>query len=86
MNRRLFWTSVGVFLLIAFVGLSFVAGGPKDAIEMVRFALPHMHVGTLKAGDTAPDVRLVALDGKTHFHLHEHISGRPLVLIFGSFT
>ncbi len=53
---------------------------------MVRFALPHMHVGTLKAGDTAPDVRLVALDGKTRFHLHERTSGRPLVLIFGSFT
>jgi hypothetical protein len=88
MNRWLFWAtiSVGVCLVIAFVGLSFMAGGPKDAIEMVRFALPHMHLGTLKAGDTAPDVPLVALDGKTRFHLHERTSGRPLVLIFGSFT
>jgi len=88
MNRWLFRTtvSVGVFLVIAFVGLSLMAGGSKDAIEMVRYALPHMHVGTLKAGDPAPDVRLVALDGKTRFHLHERIGGRPLVLIFGSFT
>ena len=88
MNRWLFWTtvSVGVFLVVAFVGLSLMAGGPKDAIEMVRYALPQMHAGILKEGDTAPDVRLVALDGKTRFHLHERASGRPLVLIFGSFT
>jgi len=88
MNRWLVWTtvSVGGFLGIAFVGLSFMAGGPKDAVAMVRFALPHMHVGTLKAGDSAPDVRLVALDGKARFHLHERTKGRPLVLIFGSFT
>ncbi len=88
MNRWLFRTtvSVGLFLVSAFVGLSFMAGGPKDAIEMVRFALPHMHVGTLKAGDPAPDVRLVALDGKTRFRLHERTNRRPMVLIFGSFT
>jgi len=88
MSRGLFWTivAVGVVLVIAFVGLSFMAGGPKDAIGMVRFALPHMRLGTLKTGDTAPDVRLVALDGTTRFHLHDRTSGRPLVLVFGSFT
>jgi hypothetical protein len=88
MNRWLVRTtvSVGVLLVIAFVGLSFMAGSPKDAIEMVRYALPYMHLGTLKAGDSAPDVRLVALDGETRFHLHERTKGRPLVLIFGSFT
>ncbi len=63
-----------------------MAGGPKDAMQMVRFALPHMHLGTLKAGDRAPDARLVALDGATRFHIHERTSGRPLVLVFGSFT
>ena len=88
MNRWLWWTTgSGVVLLaVAFVGLSLMAGSPKDALEMVRYALPHMRVGSLKAGDTAPDVRLVGLDGKTRFHLHERTSGRPLVLIFGSFT
>jgi peroxiredoxin len=45
-----------------------------------------MHVGNLKPGDSAPDVRLVALDGKNRFHLRERIKERPLVLIFGSFT
>ena len=88
MNRLLLWTTVSVagLLVLAFVALSFMAGGPKDAVEMVRFALPHMHLGTLKVGDRAPDARLVALDGTTRFHLRERASGRPLVLVFGSFT
>jgi hypothetical protein len=88
MNRWLFWiiVPISVLLVVAFAGLSLMAGSPKDAIAMMRYALPHMHVGTLKPGDVAPDVRLVALDGKTRFQLHERTSGRPLVLIFGSFT
>ena len=88
MKRWLIWTTVfaGSLLVLAFVGLSFMAGSPKDALAMVRFALPHMHVGNLKPGDSAPDVRLVALDGKNRFHLRERIKERPLVLIFGSFT
>lgn len=88
MRRWVFWTTVSAagLLVAAFVALSFMAGGPKDAVEMVRFALPHMHMGTLKVGDRAPDARLVALDGTTRFHLRERASGRPLVLVFGSFT
>lgn len=88
MKSTLFWTTVsaGGLLVLAFVALSVVAGGPKDALAMVRFALPHMHLGTLKVGDRAPDARLVALDGATRFNLHERTSGRPLVLVFGSFT
>lgn len=72
--------------MLAFVGLSVMAGSPKDAVQMVRFALPHMRIGSLKAGDRPPNVELVALDGKTRFHLEERTSGRPLVLVFGSFT
>jgi hypothetical protein len=92
MNRMLLWTSTSVagLLVLAFIALSVMAGGPKDAIEMARFALPHMHLGTLKVGDRAPDARLVALDGATRFHIHDRIhdrtGGRPLVLVFGSFT
>jgi hypothetical protein len=88
MRRFLFWStiSVGGLLLLVFIGLSLMAGGPKDAIEMARFALPQMHRGNLKVSDRAPDVRLVALDGTTRFHLRERVSARPLVLIFGSFT
>jgi hypothetical protein len=85
-----FWKwSLGVvafLLLAAFTVLSFMAGSPKDAYGMVRYALPHMHRGTLKVGDDAPDERLVALDGASGFHIRERTGGRPLVLVFGSFT
>ena len=53
---------------------------------MLRFALPYMHRGKLKVGESAPDARLVALDGATRFHIRERNNGRPLVLVFGSFT
>jgi hypothetical protein len=78
--------SVGVLLLAAFAGLSYMAGSPKDAYGMVRYALPHMHRGTLKVGDDAPDARLLALDGSSHFHIRERSDKRPLVLVFGSYT
>jgi len=77
---------VGGLLVAAFVMLSIMAGSPKDAYGMVRYALPHMHRGTLKVGSDAPDARLVALDGTTHFHIRERTAARPLVLVFGSFT
>lgn len=73
-------------MVLAYIGLSIMAGGPRDAIEMLRFALPHMHRGKLKVGDSAPDAQLVALDGATRFHIRERNHGRPLVLVFGSFT
>lgn len=82
------WT-IGTILVLfvgAFVGLSILAGSPKDAYGMVRYALPHMHRGNLKIGDDAPDARLVALDGIDHFHIRERTGARPLVVIFGSYT
>jgi hypothetical protein len=78
--------SAGALLLIAFIALSIMAGGPKDAIYMVRYALPHMHRGNLKVGDVAPDAKLFALNGTETFHVRERTSGKPLVLVFGSFT
>lgn len=88
MNGILKWSliTVGILLLAAAVGLSYMAGSPKDAIGMVRYALPHMHRGNLKVGSDAPDATLVALDGETRFHLRERTKGKPLVLVFGSFT
>ena len=76
----------GVFILAVCVGLSIMAGSPKDAIGMVRYALPHMHRGNLQVGGDAPDATLVALDGSTRFHIRERTNGKPLVLVFGSFT
>jgi hypothetical protein len=63
-----------------------MAGSPKDAIGMVRYALPHMHRGNLQVGSDAPDATLVSLDGSTRFHIRERTQGKPLVLVFGSFT
>jgi hypothetical protein len=83
MSRFWKWT-LGIFLallLIAFAGLSFMAGSPKDVYGMVRYALPHMHRGKLH-----PDVRLLALDGSNHFHLRQRTGPRPLVVVFGSYT
>ena len=88
MKRFFKWFAgvTGALLLAAFGVLSYMAGSPKDAYGMVRYALPHMHRGTLKVGSDAPDARLVALDGASRFHIREKTSGRPLVLVFGSFT
>jgi hypothetical protein len=78
--------SLGAVLLVAFVALSVMAGGPKDALYMVRYALPHMHRGNLKVGDAAPDAKLFALNGADTFHVRDRTAGKPLVLVFGSFT
>jgi hypothetical protein len=88
MNQPLKWIGISLLALIVsvFVLLSIMAGGPKDALYMVRYALPYMHRGALSVGDQAPDARLVDLDGTTIFHLREKTAGRPLVLVFGSFT
>ena len=88
MKRLLKWFTgiVAVLLVAAFGMLCYMAGGPKDAYGMVRYALPHMHRGTLKVGSDAPDARLVALDGTSRLHIRERVGARPLVLVFGSFT
>jgi len=88
MNRFWKWVSgiVGILFVGAFAVLSYMAGSPRDAYGMVRYALPHMHRGTLKVGSDAPDARIVALDGTTRFHIRERTHERPLVLVFGSFT
>jgi hypothetical protein len=78
--------SLGALLVIAFIVLSVMAGGPKDAVYMVRYALPHMHRGNLKVGDAAPDARVYALNGTDTFHIRERTGAKPLVVVFGSFT
>ena len=88
MHPILKWSliTVAILLLATAVGLSILAGSPKDAIGMVRYALPHMHRGNLQVGSDAPDATLVSLDGSTRFHIRERTNGKPLVLVFGSFT
>jgi hypothetical protein len=81
-----FGISLGALVIVAFAILSYLAGSPRDALYMVRYALPQMHRGNLKIGDAAPDARLLELDGSSHFYIHQRIGARPLVLIFGSYT
>lgn len=88
MKRLWKWAAglLGILVVAAFGLLSYMAGSPKDAYGMVRYALPHMHRGTLKVGSDAPDARLFELDGTSRFHIRERTGSRPLVLVFGSFT
>ena len=89
MKRKMWiWIAAGFggLLILVFVMLSVMAGSPKDAYGMVRYALPHMHRGKLRVGDEAPDARVLALDGTQTFYIRERLKQRPLVLVFGSFT
>jgi hypothetical protein len=58
--------------------------GPRNLIGMARY--DQRREGDLKVGDAAPDVTLVALDGKTPVALRDLVGEKPLVLIFGSYT
>ena len=82
------WTALALVLLLgaSYGVLSYLMGGPRDVYGFLRYALPQWRDGDLHVGDRAPDVRLLALDGQTTFHLSERVGQRPLVLIFGSYT
>ena len=88
MNAFVKWGLIGLVaaVVLVFIGLSIMAGSPKDAMQMVRYALPYMHRGDLQVGDGVPNVQLVALDGQSRFAVRERMNGKPLVLVFGSFT
>ena len=58
--------------------------GPRNIIGMIRY--DQRKEGALKPGDAAPDVALVSLDGKTPVRVSEQVGGKPLVLVFGSYT
>ena len=80
-KKILLVAGVLVFGLMAFGVISF---GPRNIVGMLRY--DQRKEGTLHPGDPAPDVMLLALDGKASVHLRERVGGKPLVLIFGSFT
>jgi hypothetical protein len=76
---------LGVGLLaLAVVAYGVISFGPKNVIGMLRY--DQREEGKLKVGDAAPDVSLLALDGTTTVPLKDSIGGKPLVLVFGSFT
>jgi hypothetical protein len=57
--------------------------GPSNIIGMLLY--DQRREGRLKVGDPAPDVALEKLEGG-EAHLAEYLGGKPLVLVFGSFT
>jgi Iodothyronine deiodinase len=82
------WTAAVLVVVLACVygALSYMMGGPRDVYGFLRYALPQWRNGDLHVGDPAPNVRLLALDGHSTFHLSDRIGQRPLVLVFGSYT
>ena len=88
MRKKLIW-ALGILLVLsggAFGALCYLAGSPRDAYGMVRYALPYMKMTKLKVGDQAPNFEAVGLDGETRVRLYDRIGQRPLVLVFGSYT
>jgi hypothetical protein len=71
-------------VVLAIGGMTYMIGGPRNLIGMLRY--DQRQEGTLKVGDRAPDVTLVALDGTTPVKLSSELGGKPTVLVFGSFT
>lgn len=84
MKRILGWT-LGVLLLggVAVAGFMMYQMGPRNFFGMLRY--DQREEGDLKVGDRAPDVVLAALDGKD-VRLADRFGGKPVVLIFGSYT
>lgn len=78
--------SLAVLLLAGFGAAVFLAGSPRDAYGMLRYAVWQMRSGEVQVGDRAPDIELLALDGTTRFRLRDRLGRRPLVLVFGSYT
>ncbi|MFY9552300.1 MAG: hypothetical protein WAU32_14225 [Thermoanaerobaculia bacterium] len=75
---------VAALALLAVGGFTYMVGGPRNLVGMLRY--DQRQEGTLKVGERAPDVALLALDGMTPVRLASEIGGKPTVLIFGSFT
>ncbi|HZF08480.1 MAG TPA: hypothetical protein VFE33_06790 [Thermoanaerobaculia bacterium] len=80
------WKKVLLLLGLAVLGVaSFLVFqiGPRNIIGLLRY--DQRHEGRLRVGDPAPDVAVTALDG-TSRQLLAGSRGRPVVLVFGSYT
>ena len=73
---------VGLVVLAAAAFLWMV--GPRNVIGMLRY--DQRREGDLRVGVPAPDVSLVALDGRTPIRIASSIGKQPLVIVFGSYT
>ena len=59
--------------------------GPRNVIGILTYGR-QAREGSLRVGDAAPDVTLIGLDGTSRIPLNNWVGGKPLVLVFGSFT
>ena len=82
MLKKILLVVLAIVLLAAAVVVAKI--GPRNIIGMIRY--DQRRDGDLKVGDRAPDAMLVGLDGKRNVSLLRDRGGKPMVLIFGSFT
>lgn len=71
-------------LVLLLGGAAAVIIGPRNVLGMLLY--DQRREGRLVLGDAAPDVVLAAIDGGPDVHLASLMRGKPLVLVFGSFT
>ena len=70
--------------ILAFAAFAAWKIGPRNIVGMLRYDT--RKEGSVRIGDPAPDAVLRLPDGSGTTRLSEHIGGKPLVLVFGSFT
>jgi len=75
---------VVLVLLLGAVAILVLRFGPRNVLGMIRY--DQRQEGSLRVGDLAPDVELVAPDGARRLRVKDLIGGKPLVLVFGSYT
>ncbi len=75
---------VVLMLLLGAVAVVVLRIGPRNVLGMIRY--DQRQEGRLRVGDAAPDVELVALDAARRMRLKDSVGGKPLVLVFGSYT
>lgn len=80
--RRALFSVAGLALLLAAVAAAKI--GPSNIVGMLRWDT--RKEGALLVGSAAPDVALHALSGPGVERIAQRIGGKPLILIFGSFT
>ncbi len=71
-------------VLVSGLGAAIAWIGPRNLLGLWRYDI--RREGSYRVGDPAPDVPLVEPLGEQTVSLKERHRGRPLVLIFGSFT
>jgi hypothetical protein len=84
MKKKMLWAGAVLgIVVVAAGGWMLYKIGPSNVIGMLRY--DQREEGELKVGDPAPDVVLASLDGGD-VRLRDRIGGKPVVLVFGSYT